>query len=214
LDRYVWIDEPDAEQPRALGKPDVYVADPLLRDQDAVATSPLAAPVTVTLPAVDPKGKPYLKVIDTRGHRVVTVLELLSPANKAAGKDRDAYLAKRQEYFRASINLVEMDILRRGLRAPVQQQLPPGDYYILISRAIDYPQAKVWHLTIRDPLPPIQVPLDPRDEPVTLALQPCLDRAYDEARFGDEINYDEPPDPPLGEADAAWARELLARRRQ
>jgi hypothetical protein len=213
-DRYVWIDEPETEQARPLGRPDVYVADRLGQEEGTGLKTALAAPATVTLPAVDPKGKPFLKIIDTRGHRVVSVIELLSPANKAAGRDRDAYLAKREEYFRAGTNVVEMDLLRSGLRAPMEPQPAPADYYILVSPAADYPKAGVWPLTVRDPLPPVPIPLKPQDPPVMLDLRPCLDRTYDEARFQDEIDYDEPPTPPLGEPDAAWARELLAQRQR
>lgn len=210
-DRYVWIEEPEAGESRPLGRPDVFVTDRLGRDEGLPVGATLAAPVTVTLPAVDPKGKPYLKIVDTRGHRVVTILELLSPANKAAGRDRDGYLAKRQEYFRGGTNLVEIDLLRNGTRPPAEPPLAPADYYVLVSRATDYPVAKVWPFSVRDPLPPVPVPLNPPDPPVMLALRPCLDRAYDEARFGDEIDYDQPPTPPLREPDATWARELLGR---
>jgi hypothetical protein len=208
-DRHVWIDEPDVEQPGPLGRPDVFVADSLDRPESGQAQTLLAAPATVTVPAVDPKGKPFLKIVDARGHRVVTVIELLSPANKSAGKDRDAYLAKRQEYFRARTNVIELDFRRGGQRPPVVGPLPQADYLIIVCRGIDYPQAGLWHLSVRDLLPPIPVPLNPDDEPVGLALRPCLDRAYDEGRFGDEIDYTQPPDPPLREPDATWARELL-----
>jgi hypothetical protein len=211
-DRYVWIEQPDADQPRPLGRPDVFVTDRLGRDEGMSRETTLAAPTTITLPTVDPQGKPYLKIIDTRGHRVVSVVELLSPANKAAGRDRDAYLAKRQDYFRSGTNLVELDLRRSGLRAPVEEPLPPADYYVLVSRAADYPRAGVWSIGVREPLPTVPVPLNPQDSPVMLDLRPCLDRAYDEGRFGDDIDYDQPPTPPLREPDATWARELLAHR--
>jgi hypothetical protein len=211
-DRYDWIDEPDAGDPRPLGRPDVFVSDVLNREAGAEATSLLLAPETASLPFVDAVGKPFLKIIDVRGRRVVTVLELLSPANKTTGKDRDAYLAKRYEYWKSGTNLVEMDFLRSGLRAPLEGTITLADYYIVVSRAIDYPKAGIWPLSVRMPLPTIPVPLHPQVEPVGLVLRSCFDRAYDEARFGEEIDYSEPPSPPLGDADAAWARQLLATR--
>jgi hypothetical protein len=213
-DRYVWVDEPDSGAPRVIGRPDVFIADATGPREGTEQLAVLAAPATVTLPVVEPKGKPYLKIIDTRGHRLVTVIELLSPANKSAGKDREAYLAKREDYFRAKINLVEMDLLRSGQRPPVAGPLPSAHYYIVVSRAIDYPRAGVWPLSVRDPLPPIPIPLAPEDPQVQIPLRPCLDRAYDEGRFGEEINYNHPPVPPLSEPDATWAHELLARRQQ
>ena len=65
---------------------------------------------------------------------------------------------------------------------------------------------------VRDPLPIIPVRLQPEDPPVDLALKPCLDWAFDEARYDCVIDYGAPPDPPLMEPDATWARELVAGR--
>lgn len=207
-DRYVWLDGPDTERPRRLGEPDTFVSDLLNRDAGSAAAAVLEAPATTTLPAVDAKGKPFLKIVDALGARVVTVVEMLSPGNKS-GENRELYLVKRQEYFRSGTNLVEIDFLRNGLRPPVQRPLPPASYYIMISRAIDYPQAGVWPLTLRDPLPRIPVPLDAQVEPVFLALRPCLDRAYEEGCYERDIDYDQAPIPPLAAPDATWARELL-----
>lgn len=212
LDRYVWIDEPELSSSALLGKPDAYVADTLDRIEEEGAVTTLAAPVTGMLPVVERKGKPFIKVVDLERHRVITVIELLSPANKTAGKDREAYLAKRNEYFVAQVNLVEIDLLRAGLRAPVNAALPPADYYIIVSRALDFPRAGIWPITLRDPLPVIPIPLAPQDEMVWLALQPAFTRAFEDARYDEEINYHSPPDPPLRESEAFWARELLAGR--
>jgi hypothetical protein len=142
---------------------------------------------------------------------VVTAVELLSPANKSSDKDGEAYLTNRQEYFRSGVNLVEMDLLRSGNRPPTIERRPPADYYVLVSRAVDYPRVGLWSISVRDQLPPIPIPLYPEDAPVMLALRPSLDRAYDEGRLDEDINYTQPPDPPLDEPDASWARELLAR---
>ena len=49
-------------------------------------------------PAYEPRTQRRLKIIHQPTERVVTVLELLSPANKAPGEDGlEAYLAKRTE---------------------------------------------------------------------------------------------------------------------
>lgn len=210
-DRYVWIDQGPGETPTLLGKPDVFLPSTVDRPAASVAAMSLAAPATVTLPAVQPAGKPYLKIVDMRGHRVVTVVELLSPANKTPGRDRDAYLAKREEYLRARVNLVEMDLLRGGLRPPLEQPVSPADYFLLVCRAEDYPRAGIWPLTIRDALPALPVPLHGEDGSVALPLRPSLDRAYDEGRLSEDIDYTQPPTPPLTAADAAWAREQVAR---
>jgi hypothetical protein len=212
-DRYVWLHEPDADTRVRMGKPDIYVAD---RGGEATGSNggaTLVAPTVVTLPVVRRQGNRFIKIIDRQSRRVVTVIELLSPANKNPGEDREAYVAKRNEYLATGTNLVEVDLLRTGERLPLGEPAPPpADYYILVCRANEFPKAGVWPLSVRDPLPAIPVPLNPQDQPVLLPLKPCLDRAYDEAPYSREVNYAEPPDPPLPEPDATWARELLARR--
>lgn len=209
-DRYVWIDDPDSEAAGPLGRPDVFVADTLNRAREETGVSVLSAPASAVLPAVEPRGKPFLKIVEARTHRVVTVLELLSHANKSSGKDREAYLAKRQEYFRSGTNLIEIDFLRSGQRPPIAGDVTVTDYYIIISRAIDYPNAGVWPLSVRNQLPPIPVPLDPQIEPVELSLQLCMNRTFDEGRYDREIDYSQAPNPPLRAEDAAWAREMLS----
>ena len=58
--------------------------------------------------------------MEAQSDRVVTVVELLSPANKRNSDDREAYLAKRNEYLAIGTNLVEIDLqtARADLHAP------------------------------------------------------------------------------------------------
>jgi hypothetical protein len=109
-------------------------------------------------------------------------------------------------------NLVEFDFLRAGHRPPVEGNRPPADYYVIVSRASDYPATRISPLMVRDPIPPIPVPLHPQDEAILLPIRPSMDRDYDEGRLDEEIDYTQPPMPPLTEPDATWARELLAAR--
>lgn len=208
-DRHVWVDAPETD-PRLLGRPDLYVADPLNTPPGSAAVTTLAAPVAAALPYPARKGQPFVKIVDTRNHRVITAVELLSPANKTPGRDRDAYLNKRADYLASQVNLVEMDLLRSGARAPVVGSVPPADYYIVVCRYFDFPRAGVWPLTVREPLPAVPIPLNPDVEPPVVPLRPSLDRAYDEAGYEQEIDYTQPPAPPLNPADAAWASQLFA----
>ena len=171
----------------------------------------LAAPAHVVLPAIRREGPRYLKIIDRRNRRVVTAVEILSPANKSKGEDRELYLVKRNEYLATGVNLVEIDLLRSWERMPLDNPPPaPSDYLILVSRASEFPQAGVWPLSVRDPLPTLPIPLASPDPDVLLPLKPCFDRAFAEGRYESDINYAEPPTPPLAEPDATWARDLLA----
>jgi hypothetical protein len=214
VDRHVWLHEPDAETRTRIGKPDAYLSEqPGTHGEGAggTATATLPAPAVVTLPVVRREGQRYLRVLDRVNRRVVTVVELLSPSNKDPGPDRDQYLGKRNEYLADGLNLVEIDLLRTGRRPSLGEPLPPpGDYLVFVSRAADFPKAGIWTFTIRDLLPEVPVPLYPEDGFASLALKPCMDRVYDDARY--LLDYTRDPTPPLREPDATWARELLAAR--
>ena len=85
--------------------------------------------------------------------------------------------------------------------APVQR-LPDTPY-----RA-DNGGVSVYPISLRDPLPPIQIPLRDADENVVSNLQAVLDRVYAEGPFG-SIDYSKPPVPPLNNENATWAMERL-----
>jgi hypothetical protein len=214
VDRYVWLHEPDAEERTRRGKPDVFVVGEGPEAASATATATLTAPLVVTLPEIRREGNRYVRILDRQDRRIVTVIELLSPSNKTAGPDRDAYLTKRNESLAAGINVVEIDLLRAGQRTPLGQELPdPTDYYLFVCRASEFPRGGVWPFTVRGPVPPLHVPLRPGDADVQIDLKVEIDSRYDAGRYRQQLSYSVPPPPPrLREADAAWARELLAAR--
>jgi len=161
-------------------------------------------------PRQEKKGKPYLKILDARQRRVVTVLELLSPSNKKPGEHYEQYLAKREEVFAAGVNLVEINLLRAGTHPPLgEMDAEDLQYYILVCRAQQTARAEIWAFGVRDPIPKFPIPLTPSLE-IPFDLKPCLDRSYREARYEREIDYSRPPVPAFREEEAAWVREIAA----
>ena len=65
--------------------------------------------------------------------------------------------------FHARVNLVEIDLLPGGPRLPLED-LPACDYYAMVARPEDHPQAAVWPVRLRDQLPTIPIPLRPPNE--------------------------------------------------
>src|SRR4051812_23765860 len=84
-DVYIWLHEPDAEM-RIKKKPDVLVTHPSTEPGSPRGLATLAAPATTLLPAVRREGNRYLKIKEIPSGQVVTVVELLSPANKTPGE--------------------------------------------------------------------------------------------------------------------------------
>lgn len=171
------------------------------------ATALVEAPCRVQLPAVDVEQLSFIEIRDRDDWQLVTVIELLSPTNKYSGSDRDQYLAKRRQVLMSTVHLVEIDLLRGGPRMPMVG-LPECDYCVLVSRAESRPEAGVWPIALRDPLPPIPIPLRAPHRDARLDLQTLLHRIYDAAGYEDYI-YRSPPHPRLNAEDAAWATALV-----
>ncbi len=207
VDEHVYIHELPGEQRHLIGRADLAVKAPPFPTA-ATKTEVLPAPAHGRIAvAVDVDRQSFLQILDRKSRRIVTVLDLLSPSNKLPGPDREKYLAKRQQFLSSPVHLVEIDLLWGGPRLPVQG-LAPCDYYVMVSRSQDRPDVALWPLGLRDCLPPIPVPLNAPDPPATIDLQPLLNRLYDAAGYADYI-YTGEPQPPLGAADAEWARQIL-----
>jgi hypothetical protein len=209
-DENVYIHEFSAEERRLAGRPDLSImagatASPQ-RAGPAAATATM--PVYASIPAaVDVAKESYLAIRDRRSRELITVIELLSPANKRLGPDREQYLAKRRHYLRSRSNFVEIDLLRGGPRMPLDQ-MPDCDYYVLVDRVEVRPRVPVWPVRLRDRLPSVAIPLRVGDAEPTLDVQEVLHLVYDGLAFADYI-YENSPQPPLHPEDAAWAARLL-----
>jgi hypothetical protein len=211
IEEHLFIHEPTARERFPLGKPDISIH-PMSSTRDSKNAVALTAPATVGMPMiVEEERLPYLEIRDRNRDQVVTVLELLSPANKNTGPYRDQYLAKIGRILASGTNFVEIDLLRGGPRMP-WTHLPACDYYVIVSRPADrtsdHPHAGIWPLRLREPLPTIPIPLRAGEPEPTLDLQAMLHHIYDTADYHLFI-YRADPDPPLPPADAVWAAQLL-----
>lgn len=96
----------------------------------------------------------------------------------------------------------------RGPCLPLSN-LPSCDYYAVVSRPADRPDADVWPITLRDRLPLIPIPLRNSEPDARVDLQTVLHRVSDAAGSGLRIS-EWNPEPTLAPADAEWAAGLLA----
>jgi hypothetical protein len=153
----------------------------------------------------------YIEIRDARGGEVVTVIEVLSPSNKSPGRGREEYLGKQEQLLQSDTNLVEIDLLRRGLHtvALPAAQVGPADYRVCIRKVVWPVRLGIIRFSVREPLRPIPIPLRPEDDDVALDLPGVFTRAYDVGAYAVIVDYTQEPDPPLSPEDAAWADELL-----
>ena len=176
---------------------------------------------TFTQPLImvaDPKPRRRIQITDAAG-TLITVIEFLSPTNKR-GHGAVAYQRKREDLMGAGVNLVEVDLVRKGgsmvslfedesfekILLRKYPKLPP--YIVDIFVAQDPMTRQMYPVSLSDPLPVCRIPLRPADPGVALALQELVDQCYVDGGYTD-LDYRQDPEPLLSPEDAAWMDELL-----
>jgi hypothetical protein len=165
--------------------------------------------LTVRVPLPDEVRETYLEVRETGPHYVLTVLELLSPTNKRAGRGRRMYEDKRMDVLVSRPHLVEIDLVRAGEPLPILGNGSASDYHILVSRGECRPNATLYAFGVRQPIPSFSLPLKPDDQEPTVDIGRILHDLYDQASYDLRLDYTGNPEPLLPAAEAAWADQLL-----
>lgn len=178
-------------------------------DRVAVAPPP-NQPISVLLPMAMEVQEGYLEVREVATQAVVTVIEVLSPANKRPGWGRETYLQKRDRVLGSCTHLVEIDLLRSGAPMPMAGVTAPSAYRILVSRQERRPQAELYPFTVREPIPAFALPLQsPNPEPV-VALDHLLQQVIERSGLSIVIDYQADSVPPLAIEDQGWLEALFA----
>jgi hypothetical protein len=189
---------------------DIYVIE-TEREEQVHRGARIAAPVQVLLNVPETVSQPHILVRDRQTRCVLTVIEVLSPINKAPDttRARQDFLTKRHDTMASATNWVEIDLLRAGERPTEARGM--GSYYVLRTR-VGEPRAEIWPISLREPLPRIGIPIREDVDDVPVELQPLLDHLYDEGRYADLIDYAQaPPVPALSRDEARWVTEQVER---
>lgn len=197
----------------------VYTPGPAPPGTSAVAVATLTGAgllAAASEPIADPIEEPYLEILTVDDERLVTAVEVVSPANKKPGEEgRASYQQKQGEFRLGGVNLVEIDLLRRGLHttavpeARLRAAAAAFDYHVSVMLAGRPREFFVAPIRLAARLPALPIPLDPGVTPVTIDLQAVFDRCYDEGGFAKRAKYARPCDPPLTADQQAWAEGVL-----
>lgn len=170
------------------------------------------APTIVRVQPVE-RREPFLELRSAHGdHRVVTVIEVLSPANKRPGAGRELYVRKQADVLASDASLVEIDLLRAGepTVALPEEALGGDPYRVVVSRPADRTSREVYAFALAKRMPRIRVPLSEGDDDAVLDLGALLADAYERGGYARRVDYTRETVPALGAADLTWARGLLA----
>ncbi|MCS7192830.1 MAG: DUF4058 family protein [Armatimonadetes bacterium] len=168
--------------------------------------------VELTEPAREIYRERFVEIRVRETGELVTVIELLSPANKRkGGVGWHEYMTKRHEFLFSQVHLVEMDLLRFGERMPIRKGEPKGEYQVMVSRWEWRPKALIWGWGLREKMPTVPIPLKGRDEWAKLNLQEVFNTVYERGGYRYLLDYGRSVEPPLSERDRAWVDELLSK---
>jgi hypothetical protein len=155
--------------------------------------------------------EPYLEVRQRADGRLITVVDVISPSNKANGAGRLAYLAKRQEFRQHNASLVEIDLVLQGqpLQDYSREGLPDWDYAVTVTRSVQPDRYEIYTATVDKRLPRFRLPLASDDRDTVLDLQAAVARSYDQGDFAKQIDYQRDPLTRLNDVQKKWLGDKL-----
>jgi hypothetical protein len=143
--------------------------------------------------------------------RQISVIEAVSPANKATESGRRAYLEHRRIAREAGANIVEIDLVLRGqpMLEYSREGLPDWDYAVTVTRSTQPERYEIYTGTLEKRLPRFRLPLAADDRDTVVELNQVFNRCYDQGAFAGMINYRREPTATLSEAQRRWVDEHL-----
>ena len=82
-------------------------------------------------------------------------------------------------------------------------------YRVCVVRAESSEEVELYPASFSAPLPTIRIPLRPIDKDVLLPLQALVNLAYENGRYGNDLDYSTMPVPPLQADEHAWITRHL-----
>jgi hypothetical protein len=159
----------------------------------SVLTAPQLQPTAVTDMEFYLRKQNVIAVRHVSGDRVVAIIEIVSPGNKAAHNPLRAFVAKAAEFLSKGVHLLVVEVLPPGRRDPqgihseIWQELagqeyePPADKPLTLASydAGDALRAYVEHVAVGDALPDRPLFLEP-GLAITVPLETTYNAAYAE----------------------------------
>jgi len=207
VERYV-VKDTSPQKDVGIMYPDVGVylnANRVEEPMIAYGQQRLPTPPTISIAFVEPVEVriPILEIRDIDNNQLITAIEVLSFINKRK-PGLEPYLTKRKNLYKEGVHLLEIDLLRRGIRPFEHPDLKNTLYVVALTRGNDT-KTDIWSMDLETPLPVVPVPLKEGDTDVFVDLQRTLNQVYEDAGFDLSINYAKAPPPPKM-AEKLWNR--------
>ena len=154
----------------------------------------------------------YLEVRQRSNGQLITLLDVVSPANKTTPAGREAYLGQRRKALEAKANVVEIDLVLQGQPTLEYSRdgLPEWDYAVTVQRLTHAERFEIYPATLQKRLPRFRLPLASDDRDAVLDLQGVFTRCYAEIGCFSRIDYRRDPPVSLSDEDRWWLDATLA----
>jgi len=153
----------------------------------------------------------YIEIRQRGDSRLVTLLDVVSPANKLTPAGRQSYLHTRRSARLTGASLVEIDLALQGEPTLEYSRdgLPDWDYAVTVTRSTQPERYEIYTATLQKRLPKFRLPLASDDRDTVLDLHATFTRCYDQGDFAAKIDYQRDPAVAVNDEDRKWLNDLL-----
>jgi hypothetical protein len=157
----------------------------------------------------------FIEIRQRGADRLVTLVDVVAPANKTTTVGRQHYLDQRAANTASGANLVEIDLVLQGQPTLDHSRdgHPDWDYAVTVTHSARPEPFDVSPGSLMKALPRFKLPLARDDRDLVIELQAVFSRAYDLGDFGAKIDYKLSPTPTLKDADRQWLHTLLKKQK-
>jgi hypothetical protein len=157
----------------------------------------------------------YIGIHGSADGQLITLVDIVSPANKTTPSGREACLKTRKEAKAANANLIEIDLVLQGqpLLDYSREGLPEWDHSVTVTRSTQPERYEIYTAILQKKLPKFRLPLAEHDRDIVVELQEEFNQAYEDGGFGDQIDYRKDPAVTLSEAVLGRIAAVLRERR-
>jgi len=156
----------------------------------------------------------YIEIRSRTDGKLITLLDVTSPAVRTTTAGRAAYLDIRKATVAEKAGYVELDLVTQG--KPTldfdRSGLPMHDHTITVTRGHSSDRYEIYTAGVRKRLPKFKLPLAADDRDTVVDLQLAVSRAYEQGNFDRLIDYAAPlpPDVRLTTEDRDWVLAQVA----
>lgn len=153
----------------------------------------------------------FIEIRQRGDSKLVTLIEVVSLANKTTRAGREAYLKARGEARAVQANIVEIDLVIQGqpMLEYSREGLPEWDHAVTVTRATQPERYEIYTATLRKKLPKFRLPLTADDRDPIVDLQAVFTRCFEQGGFAGKIDYHRDPPTRIVPDDRAWIDEML-----